>query len=103
MGDRLTEEKHIQAAIVAAREIQEFLWGESNGAWGLEEWRRMFRKRVAKLDEIDVGNPYWRVEMRKRLLQTAALAVAMLALLDDDGVFKGSNLPAFAEPVKGGE
>jgi hypothetical protein len=49
---------------------------------GLEEFKRMFRKRVAKIDEIDMKNPHWKIELKKRLLQTAAIAVNLLTKLD---------------------
>lgn len=52
------EEKIILEAIKSARTVQNFLWGKHNKQWGLEEWRRMFRKRVAKIDEIDTKNPH---------------------------------------------
>ena len=43
------EEKQIYEVIVASRKLEEYLWGEYNGQWNIEEWRRMFRKRVQKL------------------------------------------------------
>ena len=46
------EEKQLAEAIVAARKMQEFLWGDYNGQWNIEEWRRMFRKRIQKIDDI---------------------------------------------------
>ena len=50
------EEQQLAEAIVAARKMQEFLWGEYNGQWNIEEWRRMFRKRIQKIDDILSGN-----------------------------------------------
>lgn len=96
------EEKHLEEAIVAARKIQIFLWGEANGSWGLEEWRRMFIKRVVKIEMIDKNNPHAMVELKKRLLQNAALSIALLGILDgmkeirEDSVIP-SNLPEFAD------
>jgi hypothetical protein len=58
----------------------------------------MFRKRIAKIDEIRIDNPHWHVEMRKRLLQQAALSVAMLSILEK--IYRielVSNLPQYAE------
>jgi len=94
------EEKKIHDAIVAARQIQTFLWGEANGSWGLEEWRRMFIKRVRKIEVIEENNPHAMVELKKRLLQNAALSIALLAILDGKNeLFSGtvipSNLPSF--------
>jgi hypothetical protein len=97
---RRTEFGYIIEAIQAARTVQEFLWGEHNPHWGLEEWRRMFRKRLAKIEDIDPTNPYWKIELKKRLLQTAALSIALLALLDEGTeVVPGvSNLPQYTKP-----
>ena len=97
------EEKYLHAAIMAARKIQTFLWGEANGAWGLEEWRRMFIKRVRKIERIDPENPHAIVELKKRLLQNAALSIALLGILHfkrpldiaNDDI--PSNLPEYAE------
>lgn len=41
----------------------------------------MLRKRVVKLDEVQRDNPHAKVELRKRLLQLAALSVALLAMI----------------------
>jgi len=96
------EERFIAESILAARKIQTMLWGEANGSWGLEEWRRMFVKRLAKIELIDPGNPYAIVEMKKRLLQNAALSVALIGILHfgrpidiaNDQI--PSNLPGYA-------
>lgn len=88
--------------IMTAREIQEFLWGNVGQACGFDEVKRMLRKRVIKLDEVSIENPYWKIEARKRLLQTAAICVKVIHKLDD-GVYDGSvsNLPQYDEPLKG--
>lgn len=80
------EEQAIAAVIGAARCVQEFLWGEKNAALELGELRRMFRKRVVKLEEVDPANPHAAVELKKQLLQAAALAVAMIGRIERDGV-----------------
>lgn len=96
------EEENTKQAILAARHIQEFLWGDKNSKWDFEEWKRMFRKRVAKLEEVDRSNPHADVEINKRLLQTAALAVALIAKIKKEGIpwdAKAripSNLPQYA-------
>jgi hypothetical protein len=93
-------------AIESARQVQTFLWGEAGGDWGLESWLRMFRKRVAKLEEVKPDNPHANVELKKRLLQTAALSIALIGIIDRDGVpwirkvTDEPNLPEFAEPVR---
>ena len=79
------EEKYIIDVIKAARKIQEFLWADMNHASGLEEFRRMFRKRVAKIEAISMNNPHWRVELNKRLLQTAAICVNLMAKMRPAG------------------
>ena len=97
-----TEEKQILEVIKAARVTEEYLWGEYNGQWDIEEWRRMFRKRIVKIDDIDVNNPHALIEMRKRLLQNAALSVALMKILDTKGIPTNkpnipSNLPQYAD------
>ncbi len=101
---REDEEHAIAEVIRSARTVQEFLWGECNGAWGLEEWRRMFRKRAKKIDDIKPNNPHAMVELRKRLLQNAALSVALISLIDKGVVLEEdgptdfqSNLPEYAD------
>ena len=100
------EEQIIAETIKAARTVQEFLWSSMNHAAGLEEFRRMFRKRVAKLDKVDTKNPHWRIEVKKRLLQTAAIAVNMIAKIDSgtlghEGVHPTlpSNLSEYSSPT----
>ena len=105
---RLTnEEQYIFQVIQAARVIQEFLWADMNVESGLEEFRRMFRKRVAKIEEISMDNPHWRVELNKRLLQTSAICVNLMAKtangrLTHDGVHPTmpSNLPDYDKPIE---
>ena len=107
MNERMTsEEQNIAEVITAARTVQDFLWDGMNEQCGLEEFRRMFRKRVAKLEEIRMDNPHWRVELKKRLLQTAAIAVNLITRIDNgqvthDGIHpsKPSNLPQFDRPI----
>jgi hypothetical protein len=103
MTTRENEDHVIAEAIRAARTVQEFLWGESNGAWGFEEWKRMFRKRAAKIDEVKRDNPHAAVELRKRLLQQAALSIALIRIVERNGgipweasVVVESNLPQYA-------
>jgi len=102
------EIKHIFLSILAARKVQTFLWGEANGSWGIEEWCRMFRKRQAKIDEIKIDNPHAIVEFRKRLLQNAALSIALLGILEklNDIPLKNktglpSNLPQYEKEKLG--
>lgn len=97
------EERLISESIMSARKIQTLLWGESNGEWGLEEWRRMFVKRCIKIEMIDPANPHAIVELKKRLLQNAALSVALIGILhygrpiDIENGEIPSNLPEYAD------
>ena len=97
------EELFLAESIIAARKVQTMLWGEANGAWGLEEWRRMFIKRNHKIDLIDPTNPHAIIELKKRLLQNAALSIALIGILHhgrpidiaNDKI--PSNLPEYAD------
>ena len=62
----------------------------------------MFRKRIQKIDDIDPNNPHAIIEMRKRLMQNAALSVALMKILDTKGIPAQdckipSNLPQYAK------
>ena len=93
------EEEQIKEVIIASRKLEEYLWGEYlwgeyNGQWNIEEWRRMFRKRIQK------------IEMRKRVMQNATLSVALMKILDTKGIPTDkcvipSNLPQYAINEKG--
>lgn len=103
-----TEDQSIIEILKAVRLIQEFLWGDMNDDCGLEEFKRMFRKRLAKIDQIDVSNPHWRTELKKRVLQTAAISINLITKLDNGKItFAGthptlpSNLPDFDIKIKG--
>lgn len=103
----MDEEKAIAEVIRAARVIQDFLWQDMNAEVGLEEFKRMFRKRVAKIEAIDMKNPHWRVELKKRVLQTAAISVNLIHKIDNDMLLHDgihptmpSNLPEFDHPVR---
>jgi hypothetical protein len=104
------EEKYLYEAIMCARKIQEFLWGECNGEWGIEEWKRMFRKRLAKIDDIKPDNPHSVIELRKRILQNTALGIAILKMIDNPNMLNNllnsqctipSNLPQYSENIGG--
>lgn len=102
-GALAKEERFIADSIMAARKIQTMLWGEVNGSWGLEEWRRMFVKRFVKIEMIDPSNPHAIVELKKRLLQNAALSVALIGILhygrpiDIENNRIPSNLPEYTD------
>jgi hypothetical protein len=73
---------------MAARRVQDYLWnapGERSYESELlrwNSWLAQIRKRVTKLDAVNRSTYHWRVEARKRLLQIAALAVAMMEAID---------------------
>ena len=94
-----TEKEVIQEAIEAARNVQDFLWGEQNNGWDFEEWKAMLRKRISKLDEITFDNPHYKVELKKRLLQVAAVSINCICQIMNDNVLEKSkqetNLPGY--------
>jgi hypothetical protein len=92
--DFTNEEAYLVLAVKSARDVQNFLWGELNKKWDLEEWKRMFRKRVAKLEDIDPNNPHAVIELKKRLLQTAALSIAFLNIIDQQGIKSQCEVPS---------
>lgn len=97
-----TDEQILFDVIMSARKTEEFLWGELNPQWNLEEWKRMFRKRNAKIEDIDINNPHAKIELKKRLLQNAALSVALLAILENGSTNENctieTNLPQYSKP-----
>ena len=89
------EEAYLFEAIISARKVQEFLWGENNKDWNIEEWRRMFKKRIVKIDDIKPDNPHAAIEFKKRLLQNAALCIALLNIIDKpNNINKDCSIPS---------
>jgi len=85
----MTYDEHYNTTIIealnAAKEVQDFLWGSDQSiyveAFDASRWVPLFEKRVSKIREISPANKHWKVELRKRLLQQAALSIrAMIAL-----------------------
>ena len=62
------EEVYIIESIKAARSVQEYLWSDMNSNAGLEELKRMLRKRVLKIEEITTNNPHFKVELKKEVI-----------------------------------
>jgi hypothetical protein len=95
----------IKQAISAARDVQEFLWSKMNKSAGFEEWKRMLRKRLIKIENLDTSNPHFQVELRKRLLQMAACSIAFLEemekreIKDEIHPSLESNLPEYSKKV----
>ena len=88
--DYTQEEKRIAEAILKARSIQEYIWADLSYSnkpytYNSESWINAFQKRVDKIELIDFSKPSYKVELRKRILQQAALSIAALVLLDTKG------------------
>lgn len=65
--------------LAAARQVQDFLWGEVEHRSYLDEtWFNILEKRFRKLRQLDPSVPHAAVEKRKRILQVAAVALAWL-------------------------
>lgn len=86
------QERYILKSIMAARNVQDFLWGDANKEWDFEEWKRMIRKRVSKLEEISLDNPHHKVEIKKRVLQISAVSINLLTKIDARQIQKQSNI-----------
>ena len=93
-GELAQRERAIADVIAAARTVQDFLWGPTDGSWGLTGWIGMFQKRARKLNEIDRDNPHAAVALRKRLLQIGAIAVKFMAYVEEHGVPWDATVPA---------
>jgi hypothetical protein len=88
-NDYSKEEKIIAEAIIDARKVQEFIWQDTSLLhFSLEseksKWVEIFQKRVDKISEIDFNNSHFKIELRKRLLQQAALSILALRILMDE-------------------
>lgn len=78
--------KLVAKALEDAASIQEFLWDDDSSLrypFSPDDWRRVFQKRVDKIAQIDPENPSARVELRKRLLQQAALSLKAIINLKE--------------------
>lgn len=86
-SDYTQEEEIIREAILNARKIQEYLWGEQdivNQPFDKDNFVRVFSKRVVKISQVDMTHPSATVELRKRILQQAALSIMALTVLDKE-------------------
>lgn len=88
-GAKETDSDHelqiIAEAIQTARRVQDFLWQGCYPPlrpYDREGWRKLFQKRVDCIAEADPSTPDGLANLRKRLLQQAALSVKALALLN---------------------
>lgn len=61
----------------------------------------MLRKRMAKIEEVRPDNPHYAVELKKRILQMAAVSISLLEQMEarniPDGIhpFLPRNLPDY--------
>lgn len=79
----MSEIEHIGEVIEAARKVQEFLWEDvEEPGYDFELWKEILGKRFKKIEDLDLENHHAVTELRKRLLQTAAVSVAWLVALD---------------------
>lgn len=79
------DEQIIAEAILEARKVQEYIWGEMSlleRPYVPEVWASVFQKRVDKISELNTDNQSCKIELRKRVLQQAALSILALKVLD---------------------
>jgi hypothetical protein len=71
---------------LAARTIQDYLWGGAPGAScrpeGFEKYLDACQKRIECLRVLDRTKRSWKIEARKRLLQLSTVAVSAMEFLD---------------------
>lgn len=81
----MSREQYIAESIDAARKVQEFLWGRvAEPGYDFDLWKEVLGKRFRKIEELDLTNHHAVTELRKRLLQTAAVSIAWLEALDKE-------------------
>jgi hypothetical protein len=82
-------------AIRAARVVQDTLWGSVSNGWrpnaDVDAWVDVLEKRIKCLRGRDESRRHWQVDTRKRALQVAAVAIAMLEWLDTPGATNGQT------------
>jgi len=75
---------YVLHALMAARRVQDFLWGPGKTRdqdW--QTWMSVIEKRIGKMNSINRASRHWQVEARKRLLQIAAVSIAMIEWIDN--------------------
>lgn len=77
-AQRTEQEDIIKEVLLQACGVQDFLWGDREHVMTLEQMIPVLQKRIDKLEDIHSGNRHAKVEIRKRLLQLAAVSIAML-------------------------
>lgn len=80
------EDNIIHEAIKDARRVQEYIWQELSLTNDLDfdarTWQYVFQKRVDKIAQIRKTDPLYKAELRKRVLQQAALSICALKIID---------------------
>lgn len=80
--DYTKDEALIAEAMIAARQVQDFIWGreslEIENPVDDPIWIEIFQKRVDKIKQINFKHPNAIIELRKRVLQQACLSIMML-------------------------
>lgn len=88
MIDFTKDEKLIAEGILYARKVQEFLWKElsqlQSSHFNITAFVNMFQKRVDKIALINPSHGSAKIELRKRILQQAALSILALRILDKE-------------------
>lgn len=81
------QERIIFNALIQSRFVQEYIWGRlsqgEDGKYNIQAWLHIFQKRLDKVAEIRQDHPSAQVELRKRVLQQAALSIRALEVLDE--------------------
>jgi hypothetical protein len=94
LPDQFADDARLVAeAVIEARHIQEFIWADqslSRRPYDPEAWRKVFQKRVDAIAAIDPKSKSAMVELRKRLLQQAALSIKALVVLRHEGAVKST-------------
>jgi len=75
-------------ALEAAETVQDFLFKDKNLSVktfeeSRDEYIKCFQKRVDKITEININNPSWKIELKKRVLQQASLSIKLLQYLSE--------------------
>lgn len=76
-------------AILAQRKIDEYLFREASmlkKGFNQKEWLKVFQKRVQKISEVNMGAKSGKSELRKRILQQAAMCILALRVMDEESL-----------------
>ena len=80
------KEQKIVDAIMNGRKVQDFLFSDlslEHKRLDVNDWVKVFQKRVDKIKEINLEHPSAMIELRKRVLQNACLSVMLLQKLQN--------------------